>query len=72
MGILEALSDETYVVREKYAFSCKENIFHRSKITRLEKRFYQALRYKAYSHKSYLAISEEFAHRVDLELPTRE
>ena len=29
---------------------------------------YQAIRYKTYSHRSYLAISEEFLHRVDIDM----
>lgn len=68
MGILEALSDETYVVREKYAPPVKKIFSIEAKLHDWKNGFYQALRYKAYSHKSYLAISEEFAHRVDLEL----
>src|ERR1035437_758727 len=33
-----------------------------------KKGFYQALRYKHYSHKCFLAISYEYAHRVDKNL----
>lgn len=33
-----------------------------------KKGFYQALRYKHYSHKCFLAISNEYAHRVDKNL----
>lgn len=33
-----------------------------------KKGFFQAMRYKQYSHKSFLAVSHEFTHRVDKNL----
>ena len=66
--ILESIDEEFYYIKQKYSPPIKKIISIEAKLFDWKGGFYQALRYKAYSHKSYLAISEEFAHRVDRKL----
>jgi hypothetical protein len=66
--ILEPIDKENFYVKKKYSPPIKKIISIEAKLFDWKGGFYQALRYKAYSHKSYLAISEEFAHRVDRDL----
>ncbi len=67
-NVIESLGDEEYYIKQKYTPPIKQMISIEAKLFNWKGGFYQALRYKAYSHKSYLAISEEFAHRVDRNL----
>lgn len=60
--------DETYYVLQRYRPPIKKIISIEAKLSDWKGGFYQALRYKIFSHESYLAISAEFAHRVDKEL----
>ena len=66
--ILETIDEENFYVKKKYSPPIKKIISIEAKLFDWKGGFYQALRYKAYSHKSYLAISKEYAHRVDKEL----
>lgn len=66
--IIEAIDEENFYVKKIYSPPIKKIISIEAKLCDWKGGFYQALRYKAYSHKSYLAISEEFAHRVDRNL----
>lgn len=68
MDILEKINDNIFIVRSKYSPPVKEIISIEAKLCDWKNGFYQALRYKAYSHKSYLAISNEFVHKVDINL----
>ncbi|MFA6187437.1 MAG: hypothetical protein WC770_09560 [Phycisphaerae bacterium] len=68
IGVLEKIDNETFIVKNKYSPPVKRIISIEVKLRDWKNGFYQALRYKTYSHKSYLAISEEFAHRVDINL----
>ncbi len=70
-NILKSIDKENFYVKKKYTPPIKKIISIEAKLYNWKKGFYQALRYKAYSHKSYLAISEEFAHRVDKNLLTK-
>jgi hypothetical protein len=63
------IKDVFIKVKKKYQLpSIDKLISIEAKLSDWKWWFYQALRYKCYSHKSYLAISEEYAHRVDLSL----
>ncbi len=66
--VLESIDEENFYVKKRYSPPIKKIISIEAKLFDWKGGFYQALRYKAYSHKSYLAISEEFAHRVDRNL----
>lgn len=66
--ILESTDEGKYFIKKRYSPPIKKMISIEAKLYDWKNGFYQALRYKAYSHKSYLAISEEFAHRVDKDL----
>jgi len=64
-GNIEKLDDNSFIVKEKYSSPIKDIISIEAKLYDWKNGVFQALRYKTYSNKSYLAISEEFAHRVD-------
>ena len=66
--VLESIDEENFYIKKKYSPPIKKIISIEAKLFDWKGGFHQALRYKAYSHKSYLAISEEFAHRVDRDL----
>lgn len=66
--ILEKINEDEFFVKNTYTPPIKKIISIEAKLADRKSGFYQALRYKTYSHESYLAISEDFAHRVDLNL----
>ncbi|MDP1884442.1 MAG: hypothetical protein Q8L10_03655 [Candidatus Moranbacteria bacterium] len=66
--ILEKINEDEFFVKNTYTSPIKEIISIEAKLADWKGGFYQALRYKTYSHESYLAISEKFSHRVDLDL----
>ncbi len=66
--ILEKINENEFFVKNTYSPPIKKIISIEAKLNDWKGWFYQALRYKTYSHESYLAISEDFAHRVDLNL----
>lgn len=63
-----AEKNEHYIVEETYKSVLTDLISVEAKIKDWKKGFHQALRYKYFSNMSFLAISAEFMHRVDLEL----
>lgn len=67
-GNLEFIDESNLRVKEKYSSPVKDIISIEAKLFDWKSGFYQALRYKPYSNKSYLAISDKYAHRVSLEL----
>ena len=67
-NVLESIDEGNFYIKQKYSPPIKKIISIEAKLFDWKGGFYQALRYKAYSHKSYLAISKEFAHRVDRDL----
>lgn len=67
-GILEKISTNKVLVKKVYSVPVKKIVSIEAKLSDWKSGFYQALRYKTYSHESYLAISSDFAHRVDLDL----
>lgn len=68
LGIVESIDKYKFIVKNKYHPPVRKIISIEAKLHDWKGGLYQALRYKTYSHKSYLAISEEFIHRVNIEL----
>ncbi len=66
-GYLEE-KDNHFVVQETYKAVLADLISIEAKIKDWKHGFYQAMRYKYFSNMSFLAISYEYAHRVDLSL----
>jgi hypothetical protein len=61
-------NDGQILIQQNYQ-PCLQDLYSvEAKLSDWKKGFYQALRYKNYSHKSFLAISYEYAHRVDNDL----
>ncbi|MBU1614450.1 hypothetical protein KJ693_03965 [bacterium] len=60
--------DDYYIVIEIYKAALADLISIEAKIKDWKKGFYQAMRYKYFSNMSFLAISTEYLHRVDLGL----
>lgn len=67
-GYTEKIDTNYILIKSKYTPPIKQIISIEAKLSDWKSGFYQALRYKVYSHKSYLAISDEYAHRVDKDL----
>lgn len=67
-GYTEKIDTNYILIKSKYTPPIKQIISIEAKLSDWKSGFYQALRYKVYSHKSYLAISDEFAHRVNKNL----
>ncbi|HAF29550.1 MAG TPA: hypothetical protein DCG75_10925 [Bacteroidales bacterium] len=68
LDLLTFCDNDTLIIKERFEPSLKEIYSIEAKLKDWKNGFYQALRYKNYSHKTYLAISAEFVHRVDQEL----
>lgn len=68
LNLIEEIRTNKYIVKNKLNPSVVEFYSIEAKINNWKSGFYQALRYKNFSHKSFLAISAEFIHRVDKEL----
>jgi hypothetical protein len=60
--------DDHYIVIETYKAALADLISIEAKIKDWKKGFHQAMRYKYFSNMSFLAISVEYLHRVDIEL----
>ena len=61
--------DGDKIIRTRKYKSHTQNLFSvEAKLKDWKSGFYQALRYKFFSHKSYLAYPKQYIHRVDLEL----
>jgi hypothetical protein len=67
-GYIEQIDEDTFLIKKKYDSPLKDIISIEAKLSDWKGGFYQALRYKAYSNKSFLAISKQFIHRVDKKL----
>lgn len=74
--LLNRLEGEDYIsfegdkiIRTRKYKPHTQNLFSvEAKLNDWKSGFYQALRYKFFSHKSYLAYPQQYIHRVDLEL----
>ncbi len=60
--------DNYLVVEQTYKPAVKQVFSIEAKLKNWKEGYYQALRYKCFSHKSFLAISHEYAKNVDLKL----
>ena len=61
--------DGDNIIRTRKYKSHTQNLFSvEAKLKDWKSGFYQALRYKFFSHKSYLAYPKQYIHRVDLDL----
>jgi hypothetical protein len=61
--------DGNKIIQKRKYKSHTQNLFSvEAKLKDWKSGFYQALRYKFFSHKSYLAYPKQYIHRVDLEL----
>jgi hypothetical protein len=61
--------DGDKIIRTRKYKSHTQNLFSvEAKLKDWKSGFYQALRYKFFSHKSYLAYPKQYIHRVDLKL----
>ena len=69
--LVEKINENEVIIRRKYSPPIQKIISIEAKLSDWKGGFYQALRYKSYSDESYLAISAEFAHRVDKKLLKR-
>lgn len=74
--LLNCLEDDKFITFDGDRIICNrkykahtQNLFSvEAKLKDWKSGFYQALRYKFFSHKSYLAYPEQYIHRVDLNL----
>lgn len=61
--------DGNKIIRNRKYKAHTQNLFSvEAKLKDWKSGFYQALRYKFFSHKSYLAYPKQYIHRVDLDL----
>jgi hypothetical protein len=68
LNFIVRYNDGNFIVKQCFT-PCLQNIYSiEAKLEDWKKGFYQALRYRQYSQKCFLAISKEYAHRVDTEL----
>lgn len=67
-GNLEQIDEDNVLIKGEYVAPVKNITSIEAKLFDWKKGLCQALRYKSYSNQSYLAISKEFFHRVDLNL----
>lgn len=63
-----SITNEYLIILKKYEATAEDFISIEAKLKDWKNGFYQALRYKCFSHKSYLALSETFIKNVDIEL----
>ncbi len=57
-----------YIVERLYKSPIKNIISIEAKLSKWKEGYYQALRYKCFSHKSYLAVSAKYIKNVDIDL----
>jgi len=75
-NLLNCLEDDDFIafdgdriIRNRKYKAHTQNLFSvEAKLKDWKSGFYQALRYKFFSHKSYLAYPEQYIHRVNLDL----
>lgn len=68
LEMIEFLSDDEFVIKKVYEPPISNIISIEAKLSDWKGGMYQAIRYKHYSNSSYLAISEEYIHRVNIEM----
>lgn len=65
LGFVEYKDDNHIVVRRKYQPVAEEFVSIEAKLSDWKSGIYQAVRYKAFSNSSYLAISDKYIDNVD-------
>ncbi len=65
LGFVEYRDEKHLIVRRKYQPVAGEFVSIEAKLSDWKSGTYQAVRYKAFSNSSYLAISEEYLNKVD-------
>lgn len=68
INLIEETENNTFIVKNKLFPTVSEFYSIEAKIKDWKSGFYQALRYKNFSQKSFLAISSDYAHRVDKDI----
>lgn len=68
LGLIEEIDNNSYLVRNKLSPTISYFYAIEAKLSDWKGGFYQALRYKNFAQKSFLAISSDFIHRVDKDL----
>ena len=68
MELIEEYDSEYYYVKNKLTPSITEFYAIEAKLKDWKNGFYQAIRYKNFAQKSFLALSSEYIHRVDKDL----
>jgi len=68
LGLIKEIDNDLYVVKNKLPPTISDFFAFEVKLSDWKSGFYQSLRYKNFAHKSYLAISSDFIHRVDKKL----
>ncbi len=68
LELIEEYSSDYFYVKNRLAPTIDEFYAIEAKLEDWRGGFFQALRYKNFAHKSFLALSSEYIHRVDKEL----
>jgi len=68
MELIEEYDSEYYYVKNKLTPSITDFYAIEAKLKDWKSGFYQAIRYKNFAQKSFLALSSEYIHRVDKDL----
>jgi hypothetical protein len=68
LGLIKEYEEGKYFITDLFTPSTIALYSIEAKIKDWKKGLFQAIRYKTYSHKTFLAISQEFVHRVDQNL----
>jgi hypothetical protein len=68
LNLIEKIENNSYVVKSKLSPSVSTIYAVEAKLSDWKSGFHQALRYKNFAQKSFLAISSDFVHRVDKKL----
>lgn len=68
LDLIKDHEDGTFCIQKSFTPAVHELYSIEAKLKDWKQGLYQAIRYKNYSHKTFLAISAEFVHRVDKSL----
>lgn len=68
LDLIEEIDTDSYLVKNKLSPTISNFYAIEAKLSDWKGGFYQALRYKNFAQKSFLAISSDFIHRVDKDL----
>jgi len=68
LNLIEEFDSNSYIVKNRLTPTISNFYAVEAKLSDWKSGLYQALRYKNFAQKSFLAISSEFVHRVDKDL----